>query len=74
MPQIKIKKQISDPHILTSEFEYLKQDIYHLTYQNMFRLELTNSDIHDLIKKLQIKSNHKLGDIIFSSWGLEEHL
>lgn len=35
----------------------------------MFRLELTDITTYNLIKKLQNKSNKKLGDVVFSSWG-----
>ena len=66
---IRIKKQINEPQILTSDFEYLKQDIFISTYQNMFRLELKDNNTYNLIKKLQKKSNKKLNDVVFTSWG-----
>lgn len=66
---IRIKKQINDPQLLTNDFKYLKQDIYSFTYQNMFRLELTDNNVYNLIKKIQEKSNQKLNDIVFTSWG-----
>lgn len=66
---IRIKKQINDPQLLTNDFKYLKQDIYSFTYQNMFRLELTDNNVYNLIKKIQERSNQKLNDIVFTSWG-----
>lgn len=66
---LKVKKQITEPQILTKQFKYLKQDIFNSTYQNMFRLELNDIKVYNLIKKLQNKSNKKLGDVVFSSWG-----
>ena len=66
---IRIKKQIKEPQTLTSDFKYLKQDIYASTYQNMFRLELTDNNVYNLIKKVQKKSNQKLNDVVFTSWG-----
>ena len=63
---LKVKKQITEPQILTKQFKYLKQDIFNSTYQNMFRLELNDIKVYNLIKKLQNKSNKKLGDVVFS--------
>lgn len=67
---IKIKKQNIDPtKNLCRDYSIIKQDIFNYTYQNMFRLELDDEKIYNLLNKILHKSNQNLEDVVFSSWG-----
>lgn len=69
--KIHIKRQLLDPHKfpLTKDYSLINQDIFNVTYQNMFRLELDNKQVYEIINKIVQSTTNKLGDVVFSSWG-----